>query len=135
MRRPLTVRHPPRKHAYQAERQRYAGRPEHTRPCLANTPAAPLGQTRVHAAGLLPASASEPFCDSSPMRSARTRRAKDDRKRTKCYWRRKRRHILETPLGTLPLTAVTAARIKERQRDMEQSSLARSYINGRPKDR
>ncbi len=43
---------------------------------------------------------------------------------------RLRRHILETPLGALPLTAVTAARIEERQREMERAGLARSYVNG-----
>ena len=43
---------------------------------------------------------------------------------------RLRRHVLETPLGGLPLTAVTAARIEERQREMERAGLARSYVNG-----
>ncbi len=43
---------------------------------------------------------------------------------------RLRRHVLETPLGALPLTAVTAARVEERQRDMERAGLARSYVNG-----
>jgi len=40
------------------------------------------------------------------------------------------RHILERPLGALPLTAVTAARSEERQREMERAGLARSYVNG-----
>jgi len=43
---------------------------------------------------------------------------------------RLRRHVMETALGALPLTAVTAARIEERQREMERAGLARSYLNG-----
>jgi len=43
---------------------------------------------------------------------------------------RLRRHILERPLGALPLTTVTAAPIEERQREMERAGLARSYVNG-----
>src|SRR2546428_12041208 len=43
---------------------------------------------------------------------------------------RLRRHVMETALGALPLTAVPAARIEERQREMERAGLARSYLNG-----
>jgi integrase len=43
---------------------------------------------------------------------------------------RLRRHVLATSLGALPLTAVTAARVEERQREMERDGLARSYVNG-----
>ena len=52
--------------------------------------------------------------------------------RSSVYRERSRlsRHVLETGLGALPLTAVTAARIEERQREMERAGLARSYVNG-----
>lgn len=43
---------------------------------------------------------------------------------------RLRRHVLDTSLAALPLIAVNAARIEERQREMERDGLARSYING-----
>src|SRR5258708_24488471 len=43
---------------------------------------------------------------------------------------RLRRHVIDTALGTLPLIAVNAARIEERQREMERAGLAHSYVNG-----
>src|SRR5205823_10709426 len=43
---------------------------------------------------------------------------------------RLRRRGLETALGTPPLAAVAAARIEDRQREMERAGLARSYVNG-----
>jgi integrase len=43
---------------------------------------------------------------------------------------RLRRHVMDAALGAVPLTAVTAARIEERQREMERAGLARSYLNG-----
>jgi integrase len=43
---------------------------------------------------------------------------------------RLRRHVLDTPLGALPLIAVNAVRVEERQREMERSGLAGSYVNG-----
>lgn len=46
---------------------------------------------------------------------------------------RLRRHVIDTSLATLPLIAVTAARIEERQREMERAGLARSYVNGLPR--
>ena len=37
---------------------------------------------------------------------------------------------MDAALGALPLIVVTAARIEERQREMERAGLARSYVNG-----
>jgi hypothetical protein len=43
---------------------------------------------------------------------------------------RVRRHVIETWLGAMPLIAVHASRIEERQREMERDGLGRSYVNG-----
>jgi len=43
---------------------------------------------------------------------------------------RLRRNVIDAALGALPLTAVNAARIEERQREMERDGLSRSYVNG-----
>lgn len=43
---------------------------------------------------------------------------------------RLRKHVIDKWLGRLPLVAVQAARIEERQREMEHDGLGRSYLNG-----